>query len=103
VTAISATSPLPFEMFKARLDYALKASPAANALAIAWLGRTLEISGPGCHACGTFERGYFRGLIELVGPAWLMRPAIFSEMERMLRAAGCINVRLDEGHSGRRT
>lgn len=90
-------------MFKARLDCALKASSAANALAIGWLGRTLEISGPGCHACGTFEGGHFHGLIELVGPALLMRPAILSEMERLLRAAGCINVRLDEGYSGRRT
>jgi hypothetical protein len=102
MTAMSATSPLPFEMFKARLDYALKDSSATNALAIVWLGRTLEISGPWCYASGTFERGHFHGLIELVGPAFLMREAIFSEMERMLRAAGCIDVRLDEGYSGRR-
>lgn len=102
LTAMSATSTLPFEMFKARLDYALKASSAAKALAIVWLGRRLEISGPGCHASGTFEGGHFQGLIELVGPALLMRAAIFSEMVRMLRAAGCIDVRLDEGYSGRR-
>jgi hypothetical protein len=85
-------------MFKARLDRALKASSAANVLAIVWLDRTLEISGLGCHASGTFQQGHFQWLIELVGPASLMRRAIFSEAERMLRAAGCIKVHLDEGY-----
>lgn len=94
MASLSAKTSLPFEQFKAKLDQSMDRSFAAHALTRLWLGRTLEITGPGCRASATFEDGQFRGPIELVGAARLMRRRIYADMNRMLRDAGCVEIRV---------
>ena len=92
--SLLAHTSLPFDAFKARLDLSMARTPGSGRFRRTWEGRTLTILGPGCRAVGSFEDGRFSGSIELMGPARLLRRRIYADMNRMLRDAGCDEIRV---------
>jgi hypothetical protein len=92
---LSATTPLPFETFQARLEDEFARSVAAGALTRTWMGQTVRIEGAGCRGAATFDAGRISGPIELGLPWSLMRNRILDEIARVFRQAGCDQVRID--------
>ena len=86
---VNAVTRLPFERFRARVDEAISRSFAAPVISANWVGRTLEVRGPGCYAIGEYRVGRFSGSVDLFGPGVLMRAVVLAEMDRILLAGGC--------------
>jgi len=94
VATVVARTTVSFEVFKQRLDESMTRSFAAHVVGKQWVAQTLTISAPFCRASGTYNAGQFSGPIEIVGPAIFLRPAIYADMRRMLRDAGCTDIRI---------
>jgi len=94
VARVIARTTVSFEVFKQRLDDSMKRSFAVHVVGKQWVGQTLTIAAPYCRASGTYDAGQFSGPIEIVGPAIFLRPAIYADMRRMLRDAGCHDIRI---------
>jgi hypothetical protein len=94
VATVVARTTVSFEVFKQRLDDSMKRSFAVHVVGKQWVGQTLTIAAPYCRASGTYDAGQFSGPIEIVGPAIFLRPAIYADMRRMLRDAGCHDIRI---------
>ena len=94
VATVTARTTVSFEVFKQRLDESMARSFAAHVVGKNWVGRTLTIAAPYCRASGTYEAGQFSGPIDIHGPAIFLRPAIHADMKRMLRDAGCHDIRI---------
>jgi hypothetical protein len=94
VATVFARTTVSFEIFKQRLDESMARSFASHVVGKCWVGQTLTIAAPYCHASGTYEAGQFSGPINIHGPAIFLRPAIHADMKRMLHDAGCHDIRI---------
>jgi hypothetical protein len=94
VATVIARTTVSFDVFKQRLDESMAQSFAVHVVGKHWVGRTLTIAAPYCRASGTYEAGQFSGPIDIHGPAIFLRPAIYADMKRMLRDAGCHDIRI---------
>jgi hypothetical protein len=94
VATVVARTTVSFEVFKQRLDESMRRSFAVHVVGKQWVGQTLTIAAPYCRASGTYNAGQFSGPIEIAGPAIFLRPAIYADMKRMLRDAGCHDSRI---------
>ena len=94
VATVIARTTVSFEVFKERLDESMARSFATHVVGKSWVGQTLTIAAPYCRASGTYEEGRFSGPIDIHGPAILLRSAIYADMKRMLRDAGCHDIHI---------
>ena len=92
MAVVVARTTFSFETFKQRLDESMARSFAAHVVGKQWVGQTLTISAPYCRASGTYDAGKFSGPIDVGGPAIFLRQAIYADMKRMLRDAGCHDI-----------
>jgi hypothetical protein len=85
---------LDFPEFQMALDRAFTRSFAASVLTKWWTGTTLNVAGPNCRGTASFQGGTLKGPIELGWPATMLSGRICDDIARMLRAAGCDEVRV---------